>query len=248
MKCRLTRSSLSLSAPPEELCSELFPWIEEARKDYIKRAQTNPNCVDMALDGFLNALNWFRSVLLQDLAILRVDHPTAPIFSFAPFNTPQFETFATTLVNNVAQAKDAKTQEFQNLPTHLSDALGTAVGQLVGKMNSQYASITTLLIQLREDQRDTHDAVESVTLGNIRKRARDNGSTLETVLERVEDLSGMIGQLNVDVSSLPFVIDFFDRFDFLTISFSTIQRAPPTKSQSRSIGTFSLTRYRVVIG
>ena len=38
-------------------------------------------------------LDWFRTVLLQDAVELRRFYPESPLWSHAPFNTPEFRTF-----------------------------------------------------------------------------------------------------------------------------------------------------------
>lgn len=189
-------------APPPELLATIFPWIEEAYSSYQKRASSDPHCNDFALDGFLKVLAWFRSVLLQDLAVLRSRFPAAPIFSFAPFNTPAFDIFASHLVKNVDAAEQAKAQEFPELPSSISDALGTAVGQIFAKMNEHFAKITTLQIQLREEQADTMDAVLGLSMGTVRKRSREGADSIAMMSDRINELTGMVYELSERAFSL----------------------------------------------
>jgi predicted nucleic acid-binding protein len=178
----------------------LFPWVEDARRAYEKRASINAAAIDLALDSFLKAVVWFRSVLLQDLAVLKGKYPSAPIFSFHPFNTSSFETYASTLAEDVAEAEAAKGQEFSDLPASISDALSAAVAQVVGKMNEHFVKLSTIQLQLREEQQDTTDAVLGLTVGKVRKRSREAGNTLEEMVKRLDDLTLMMTEMRQSVS------------------------------------------------
>src|SRR5262245_27417632 len=102
--------------PPPELLHELFPWIEREQAALNARAADNPNARDYALKHFLSLLSWFRLVLLQDAAVLSNSHGSLAIFGYAPFNTPQFHSFASTSVAVMAQAVADAKLALQNLP------------------------------------------------------------------------------------------------------------------------------------
>ncbi|GAA5993925.1 hypothetical protein JCM5350_005476 [Sporobolomyces pararoseus] len=182
--------------PPPELAASIFPWLEQERKSYEARAEGDSHAVDFALDGFLKVLTWFRSVLLQDLAILRERYPSAPIFSLAPFNTPGFDIYANALTAAVSAAKDAHAQGFPELPRSISDALGNAVGQIIGKMNDNFAKMTTLQLQLREEQQDTTDAVLGLSGRTVQKRAREGAASLETITQQLAQMMSAFQQLS----------------------------------------------------
>ena len=76
--------------PPESLRRQIFPRIEEALEYVSSRSDDEQ---DLAAQAFLRVLDWFRTILLQDAVELRQCYPDSPLWSHAPFNTPEFHTF-----------------------------------------------------------------------------------------------------------------------------------------------------------
>ncbi|GBE87699.1 hypothetical protein SCP_1103760 [Sparassis crispa] len=56
--------------PPQEVLSQLFPWVEWEQAALEERARADTRAQDLSLHQFLRVLIWFRRVLLQDAAIL----------------------------------------------------------------------------------------------------------------------------------------------------------------------------------
>ncbi|KAK7000831.1 hypothetical protein R3P38DRAFT_3218014 [Favolaschia claudopus] len=93
----------------------------------VARDCLEPPSDDIALRQFLSTLLWFRRVLAQDLAIIFTQNPHAPIFKFAPFNSPSFREFAGTSAALIDAAEEAARLAFQNLPQHLVASLQGAL-------------------------------------------------------------------------------------------------------------------------
>ena len=83
----LSRESMN---PPENLRRQIFPHIEKSLEYVCSRSDDEQ---DLAAQAFLKVLDWFRTVLLQDAVELRRFYPESPLWSHAPFNTPEFRTF-----------------------------------------------------------------------------------------------------------------------------------------------------------
>jgi hypothetical protein len=60
--------------------AEIFPWVEQEQEALVKCEHVNCLAKDIALRQFLTTLIWFRRVLIQDMAILSMQTPDAPIF------------------------------------------------------------------------------------------------------------------------------------------------------------------------
>jgi hypothetical protein len=83
----LSRESMD---PPEDLRRQIFPRIEESLEYVCHQSEEQQ---DLAAQAYLKVLDWFRTVLLQDAVELRRFYPSSPLWSHAPFNTPQFRAF-----------------------------------------------------------------------------------------------------------------------------------------------------------
>ena len=111
------------TVPPRDLLAEIFPFIESAQAELQEHVCESSLVTDIALKQFLSVLSWFRTVLLQDGAVLYSQHPKLPVFRFHPFDTPQFWSFAAQSVQQVANAEETSWIAFQNLPQHLITSL-----------------------------------------------------------------------------------------------------------------------------
>ncbi|KAN0080020.1 hypothetical protein V8E55_009586 [Tylopilus felleus] len=124
--------------PPRDLLSQIFPFVESAQAELQDRVRQLPLATDIALKQFLSVLTWFRTILLQDGAVLYSRYPQLSIFQFAPFNTPQFHAFASQSVQQVASAEEASRLAFQNLPWHLIASLQGIVTNLSLEQQAQW--------------------------------------------------------------------------------------------------------------
>ena len=132
---RLILFSLSLTTmftpihvdPPAELIGVLFPWIEGEIDALQQRRSSNRLAIDIALWQFLHLLTWLRLVLLQDAAILFMQHPECSIFKYAPFNTNTFHTFAAQSISQIKLAQEEARLALQNLPENVASSVRGAV-------------------------------------------------------------------------------------------------------------------------
>ncbi|KAE8242398.1 hypothetical protein A4X03_0g8047 [Tilletia caries] len=119
--------------PPDVLLSQLFPWIEDEREKLKERRTANENASDFALSAFLDCLEWFREVLLQDAAILS-QHPAwstfKPFAACPTFSSPQFHAFAAAL-NTAVKAEDSEAErQFSQLPQQLGAGVKLALADI----------------------------------------------------------------------------------------------------------------------
>lgn len=68
-------------------------------------------------------------------------------------------------------------------------------------MNDHFVKVSTLQLQLREEQQDTTDAVLGLTIGSVRKRSRESGNTIEEMMNRLDGMKLAIENLSRGVSS-----------------------------------------------
>jgi hypothetical protein len=82
---------------------------------------------DVALQHFLKALLWFRTIILQDAAVLYAQHPEASIFKFVPFTSPAFHVFASLSTSQITEVERAACTAFENFPDNLVRGLHGAI-------------------------------------------------------------------------------------------------------------------------
>ncbi|GBE83282.1 hypothetical protein SCP_0503300 [Sparassis crispa] len=125
-------------SPPSEFLAQVFPWIEQEQAALKTRIQDNLLAQDYALCHFLRLMLWLRRVLLQDAAILCTMQPSAPVFAFAPFNTPAFHTFASQAMPAIREAEEQARMAYQNLPEHLICSLRGATTDVLMEQKRQH--------------------------------------------------------------------------------------------------------------
>lgn len=79
--------------------AQIFPWVDEELAALNARFARDARCQDFALRNFLGVLRWFRTVLLQDAALLYTHNSTCAMWNYAPFNQPEFRSFASASTN-----------------------------------------------------------------------------------------------------------------------------------------------------
>jgi hypothetical protein len=123
--------------PPQSLLKDIFPFIEDAQQQLSEWTCQSSLAIDITLKQFLPVLRWFRTVLLQDCAVLFAGHPELPVFQFKPFSTSVFKEFAAASVESVTRAEQEARLAFQNLPQHLICSLRGLVTTLMLEQQAQ---------------------------------------------------------------------------------------------------------------
>lgn len=83
------------------------------------REKENLFARDIALRQLFKLLVWFRTVVLQDSAILYKKYPDSPLFNYPPFNSLVFRQFATVSVARLAEIEAQASLRLKNLPQNL---------------------------------------------------------------------------------------------------------------------------------
>lgn len=104
----------ALVDPPASLRDKVFPWVLEFQ-------ERNLPC--LASGGFLHLVMYLRTVLLQDMAMLKKDMPDHFIFGHAPFDSSEFETFASEVWVRQESAEDPATIRLRHLVPDISQQL-----------------------------------------------------------------------------------------------------------------------------
>lgn len=87
---------------------------------------------DIALFQFLKLLEWLRTILFQDCALLYNEYPHCPLFRHAPFTYPSFIEFAARAAVTVKTAEENARLAFHNLPDRMARTMqGYATEMLV---------------------------------------------------------------------------------------------------------------------
>lgn len=104
--------------------------MEEQLTDLRSRTQSNPLCQDIALRQFLQLLQWFRIVLLQDLAVIYAINPSCSIFQYPPFTLTTFKTFAESSKVLLKVAECNAEQALKTLPDTMAQSMRGLVQSL----------------------------------------------------------------------------------------------------------------------
>jgi hypothetical protein len=83
------------------------------------REKENSFARDIALRQLFKLLVWFRTIILQDCAILSKKYPDAPLFNYPPFNSLEFKQFATAAVERLTDIEAQANSELKNLLQNL---------------------------------------------------------------------------------------------------------------------------------
>lgn len=110
--------------------SALFPWVEREQLELQAREMNNRFEKDIALMHFLRLIQFFRTVLIQDFAILFTKYPNCPIFKFSPFNSPCFREFAGQSSARIRAVEEQARLALASLPENIAHTFRGAVSTL----------------------------------------------------------------------------------------------------------------------
>ena len=123
--------------PSQELQRMIFPRIEESG---IIAENLPTERQDVTTQSFLDLLQWFRVVLLQDVVILRQKFPLLPLWLKSPFNHPAFEEFSTRLLHEATHGNDPMYVQIAKTVPHLAHVLKDQFGNTLTTMNMHHNS------------------------------------------------------------------------------------------------------------
>ncbi|KAF5310463.1 hypothetical protein D9611_012258 [Ephemerocybe angulata] len=157
--------------PPDELCSLIFPWIEQEETAYeIRVVQDSAKARDQSLVNFLEVLRWFRRILLQDMAALAWKHPEVPFLRFAPFNTESFRSFANTAGSVIEKAEEDVRNNQRNLPEVLAATFAGHLQAIHAQNHLNFQRLETLQENVEYQSTSMSHALAASLTGPSRKR------------------------------------------------------------------------------
>ena len=163
------------SEPPQELSSEIFPFIEAEEAALRAREKANHFARDIALKQLLRLFTWFRRVLLQDAALHFVDNPHAAIFKYPPFNTPAFREFASGSTAAIAAAEQQARLALQNLPRQMEQSMRGILATNSLEMQQMQNTHQAELQGVREEVSFIRSALEILAGPKRRRQSRESG-------------------------------------------------------------------------
>lgn len=83
----------------------IFPRIEEI---HIAIEDISMSQRDVAMQCFLDLLDWFRIVILRDAVFLRGRFPSLNLWKQSPYNHPIFEEFSSKVLHEASFGEDPK--------------------------------------------------------------------------------------------------------------------------------------------
>lgn len=134
----------------------IFPWVEAEISNLDLREKENPNARDISARHFLKILQYFRTVLMQDLALLFHSIPDSVIFTVSPFNSDAFKTFAQSAPLMINEAELAASQAMQDVPENIAsgirvmyNALSVAQRHIAEQQQLQFRTYDTHLTEIK---------------------------------------------------------------------------------------------------
>jgi hypothetical protein len=107
--------------PNDQLQHQIFPavdlWLEKLQKSEIES--------NIAAGGFLNLLKYLRVVVLQDSALLQIQHPETPLFKHSIFKSDEFKRFQTDLLAVEQDRVDPFQVQLESIVPTLAHCLDT---------------------------------------------------------------------------------------------------------------------------
>jgi hypothetical protein len=150
--------------PPPTLLKTLFPWVEKEREAYATRLDKHGRkATDYALKHFLDVLEWFRTVILQDTAVLFSKYPKCTLWTHAPFNMPEFEAFAMSSIRILEQAEEDARRKLERLPETVATSMRGVVEAMEVRQNQDRNNLNTKL-----------DYVQSLLLHQLGSKKRSS--------------------------------------------------------------------------
>lgn len=168
--------------PPSELQKMIFPNIE------FNEAQNNQKPEeerDVATTCFLQLLQWFRVILLQDCVFLRQKFPSLRLWNEAPFNHVLFEDFASRLLHEAYNGPDPTYMQIARTIPHVAQLLKTQHQEVMSNFQVQRQSITTQVDTLREKVAICAESVRP--LQPIFERLCNGGLNIQTTIRLDQD-------------------------------------------------------------
>ncbi|KAK0549133.1 hypothetical protein OC844_006914, partial [Tilletia horrida] len=146
-----TNQEMSYKKPAPSLSRQLFPWVEEERIKLNERRAANSNAVDFALTAFLDCLEWFREVLLQDAAVLTThgEWKRFGVFQACPvFLSAEFDAFAKDLNKAIKTHNAESARQLAQMPQRLSTGVKLALTDIKTDAERQNEAIMDKLDQV----------------------------------------------------------------------------------------------------
>ncbi len=148
------------------LLETIFPWVEEEQDAYAKQLNEHGRkATDYVLKNFLEVLAWFRTIILQDAAVLFSKYPKCALWTFAPFNTCEFQDFAKSSISILARAEEEARRKLERLPETVATSMRGVVEAMEIRQNQDRSDINTKL-----------DYVQSLILSHVSSKPRTKGS------------------------------------------------------------------------
>ena len=115
----------------------IFPRIEESR---AAAGNLSMEQRDVAMQCFLDLMEWCRVILLQDIVFLREKFPSLPLWLKSPFNQPEFEEFSTRLLHEVKHGIDPMYIQIAKTVPNIAHLLQSQFGNTLSAMDTYYNS------------------------------------------------------------------------------------------------------------
>jgi hypothetical protein len=181
------------------LLSGIFPWAEDAQREYQERIADDPsgNHEDLSLLGYLELMMWFRSIVIQDAAVLWRKHPDSALFEFPPFSTESFQNYAADFEGRMDVILTTRQTEMVHLPQAIADQLAASFGVLTARTIRRDKALLDRFDQLSSQFVTLKDMFENSILDRGRRRrksftASDDGEEEPVSDRRCKILPGFI--------------------------------------------------------
>lgn len=174
--------------PPSHLSMQVFPWLEDWERRHKEQDRCEPN---IAVDGFLRMIRYFREVILQDASVMIGLYPH-PIWNHEIFKSTDFTSYTDQLAEAIKTNSNPLTSDIerlmpelcrqiyardQELNANVVSIVKTSADNICNKMDTTHSNTMAAVSHMREMfthiLRDTADKVDEVGKSSLENESRD---------------------------------------------------------------------------
>ena len=190
--------------PLESLKKMIFPCLEETQASTLAKPKRER---DVAIQAFLDLLEWFRTVILQDAVFLRLKFSSLKLWMSPPFNNVLFDEFAKCLLHEASHGQDPLFVQIANVQPLIARAMQDQHRNTLATMDTYHQSTHSEIAQLNVQMNTCLDSMRPMSTF-LHRLSTPRGIQMHTQLNLVDEdivVANMVSGSNESPAKLPIV-------------------------------------------
>jgi hypothetical protein len=152
--------------PPMRLQKKVFPKLNK----WLKKIEDNNDDIDKSgsFMNFVEALKWFRIVILQDSVFLKEKFPDSCLWDHTLFEDAEYIEFAESVRNACQEASDPASQSILTIAPQIASMMNTKFAQSDQKTDILREEVVKVRETLMEIQTQTNDILQGNLINEMR--------------------------------------------------------------------------------